>query len=95
MPEGLIPAYDLQKASFSNCDKFNRELHGRTWPFKHGGFKRLGDEGAEDDFAFTTLLLNAFNAYRDIGDKKDEYQNFTSFCNEVADSLYDYALGLR
>lgn len=55
-----IPAYDLCELLFVASDHFNASLHGRTWPMKNGGL--IGDAGAEDDFAFTSLLTNVINA---------------------------------
>ena len=50
---------------FDPCDKFNKQVHGRIWPHRHGGKGRLGERGKFRLFAFGTVLLNTLNAFRD------------------------------
>lgn len=34
-----IPVYDHYKSMFESCDRFNRQLHDKTWPIKGAGRK--------------------------------------------------------
>jgi hypothetical protein len=89
----LIPGYDLYKLLFAACDHYNQQLDGHTWPFKHGGHGRLGDLGAEDDFAFSCLLQNVYNVVWAINKLGDNMMKFKPFCEELADGVYSYATG--
>lgn len=64
--EGESILFDFYKETFSVCDKLNQEMHDKTWPHKHGGFSRLGDPGEQNEYAFTTMLLNTFNLFRSL-----------------------------
>jgi len=87
-PKQLIPAYDLYKVLFSACDHFNKDLSGHTWPMKHGGKGTVGDLGAEDDFAFASLLQNVHDADHEINKREGEALDFYEFFFELADQLY-------
>jgi hypothetical protein len=87
----LIPAYDLYRVVFAACDRFSKDLNGKIWPFKHGGYKKLGDVCAEDNFAFTCTLINTYNAYRSMDSNEKYYDNFTEFCFDLSDQLYLWA----
>ena len=54
----VIPAYDHYNSLFSICDNFNRALHDRTWPHKHGvGNGVAGDLGHKHNFALSSIIL--------------------------------------
>ena len=84
------PAIDAYKKKFSVCDLFNRQIKHRLLPHKHGGEGTRGERGKQDSFAFGCILLNTFNAYRDI----NKIENYYSFCEQLADDLYRHALTL-
>lgn len=60
-PVGEIPAHTAHGVMFNGCDRFNASLHGRMWPRKKGGRDSLGDLGKEDDFIFSSALVNTWN----------------------------------
>jgi hypothetical protein len=86
-PKHSIPLYDEYSICFSACDNFNKSLCGKMWPHKKGGKYCLGDQGKQDDFAFTCILFNAFFAYKEINKR---IIDFEAFCIELADALYEY-----
>ncbi|KAJ1434351.1 hypothetical protein B484DRAFT_290496 [Ochromonadaceae sp. CCMP2298] len=95
---------DTYREAFSQVDAFNAQLHGRKWPHKHGGNGVAGEEGHVDDFAFSALLQNVFNAYEDVcgagaglgaggagaGAGAGEYA-FRPHCLALADALFIHA----
>ena len=77
------------------CDKFNRALHDRKWPHKHGGNHKPGDSGTQHSFALAAILENTFNVYRSVNQKDlDERYDFRQYCYDLADELFDYANSL-
>jgi Transposase IS4 len=46
-----ILGYDLFGETFNGCDKYNRSMHEKKWPYTSGGFKRSGTLGSIRDFA--------------------------------------------
>ena len=40
---GVIPGYSYYKWLFEVCDRFNRNLHDRSWPHTRGGNGTQGD----------------------------------------------------
>ena len=86
------PAIDAYKKKFGVCDLFNRQIKYRIWPHKHGGKGVKGERGKQDSFAFGCILQNTFNAYRDINDITSEEYDYHSFCMQLADQVYMYAL---
>ena len=65
-------------------------MHGITWPHKHGGRSRLGDLAALRDFAFTSVLLNTFNAWRQIISIDIHEHSFQDMCLLLSDPLFEY-----
>ena len=88
--DSLIPAYDHYVEMFKGCDIFNKMMYGRTWPHKQGGFQHLGDEGKQDDFAFSSLLLNTIVAYREINKLSENDFDYKAYCLQLSDELYEY-----
>ena len=77
----IVPMYDHYGVGFSNCDKFNKALHGKTWPYKV-----QGDQRAHSNYIFTCILINTYHLWKDSGNK-DEDRNTVSwqkFCLELA-----------
>jgi len=89
-----VPGSDEYAQIFNVCDLFNRGLHDRTWPNKHGGFKRLGDRGSQDDFIFSAALKNAFLAYEINANIRKGVIDFQTHCLELSEELYAYSLTL-
>ena len=58
-----IPLYDAYKASFNGCDKLNKALHGRNWPYRSGGNTRSGLDGSSFDYLLTCSLVNTYHAW--------------------------------
>ena len=90
-PKSNVPAYTAHGIMFNGCDIFNNALCGRMWPHKKGGGDVLGDAGKQDDFAFTSLLLNTWNATRTIMNDTFDNDDFLSFCTTLSDDLYCHA----
>jgi hypothetical protein len=55
----------------------------------------LGDAGAEDDFAFSCLLQNTYNAVWAINKLGDDMINYRTFCEELAEAVYVYSFRYR
>jgi hypothetical protein len=86
---GLVPIYSDYKNHFGKCDLFNKQLHGRTWPFKRGGHGVDGEKGAEHDFIVGTILLNTINAAMHINDKQYLHGEFYKL---LADQIFEKSL---
>ena len=83
-----VPVCSDYGEMFDPCDKFNKQVHGRVWPHRHGGKGRLGERGKFSSFAFGTVLQNTFNAFRDItGVGSDKYEYY---CEELARQVHEY-----
>ncbi|KAJ1428373.1 hypothetical protein B484DRAFT_431256 [Ochromonadaceae sp. CCMP2298] len=81
-------AYDTYKAAFNLADVFNRALHDRKWPHKHGGHGVAGQGGHEDMFAFSSIIQNVFNCYNDIKKVPAAEYEFKAYCMELSDQLF-------
>lgn len=85
-------SYDIYKKVFNLCDTYNRSLHDRKWPFKHGGKDKPGEWGLQDDFAFSSILQNTFNLYNiDLNNIDVSEYSFEGYCIILSDELYIYA----
>lgn len=85
----IVPIIDLYKITFKACDVYNKNLHDRTWPHRHGGRKRSGDFGLIHNFALSCILQNVFNSYCEICDIDMSTLDFETFCIELSDSIYE------
>ena len=83
-----VPGYDEYNHMFSTCDYFNKDLHDCSFPHKKGGKNRKGDLAQLNDFYFTSILMNIRNAW---GSFHNDLPDFKSFCESLADQLYDKA----
>lgn len=88
----IIPGYTLYGKMFNFCDKFNRALEHRTWPHRHGGKYCEGDPGHQDNFAWSCIMQNVFNAYIAINGENQEDYTYKDFFLSLADELFDYAI---
>lgn len=91
--KNIIPAYTAYGKMFNVCDRFNRSLHDRTWPHKHGGRDCCGDLGHQDTFAWAAIMQNVYNAFLSINNESAEDYNFQTFFLDLADDLYSEMSG--
>jgi hypothetical protein len=84
-----IPNFDLYKEIFSGCDKFNRMLHQRTWPYSTGGKGRSGSLANIRDFALSSILLNCINVFESLESECVENRSYLSYMLELSDMLYE------
>ena len=86
-----IPAYDDYKQHFDSCDRFNKGLHGQTWPFKRGGYKVNGEFGRQHDFIMGSVLQNTLNAWQELNGRFVGSQEFfLRLADELFKSSFDY-----
>ena len=90
----IIPGYDMYKSMFEVCDRFNRNLHDRHWPYKRGGRARTGEWGHSHDFCMACILQNTFSAHSQIYGYDHETLNFKQKCVQLSDDLYEYSCSL-
>ena len=86
-----IPVYSEYAIIFNLCDRFNRNLHERTWSHKSGGFHRMGEPGNYHNFALSSVLQNIFNLYHSINGEDDNQESFCDFCCRLADEIAQFA----
>ena len=89
--EVTIPVYSEYAQMFNLCDRFNRNLHERTWPHKTGGKARKGEHGQYHNFAFSAVLQNIFNLYHDVNGEDHTLISFKDFFCNLADDIVRYA----
>ncbi len=87
----IVPIIDLYKVTFKACDVFNKSLHDRTWPHRHGGANIPGDRGLQHNFALSCILQNVYNCYCDVRNIDMTLFDFETFCVELSDALFEYA----
>jgi hypothetical protein len=87
----VLVGYDAYKIAFSLCDHFNRELHDRTWPHKHGGRNSSGDRGAISDFLFSIVLVNVLSAYHCARGTTYEPSEYQDECLKLANEIWEYS----
>ena len=83
-PPNTIPIFDHYNAGFNRCDRFNQQMHGKTWPFKSGGKNRHGMEGNTMNYWFTTTLVNGWNAFAATRAQGQSDENFKDYCCDLA-----------
>ena len=66
-----IPCYYYYKGGFDSCDRFNRNLHDRSWPHSRGGSGTKGDFLNQHDFAMAVLLQNVFAVFNEMEEVAD------------------------
>lgn len=92
----LLGGYDVLKLGFSACDRFNRDMHEKSYPFRCGGGHSTGNAKCEHNFTMTCVLLNTYNAYIDIHEfAVDGRPSFRGVLEVLADELYLYSLSLH
>ena len=78
------PMYDHYKQGFSNCDKFNKVLHGKTWPYRLNG-----NWMAASDYLFTCVLINVYHLWIDAGPSTANCKavSWKEFCFDLAEEM--------
>ena len=77
----VIPMYDHYGSGFSNCDKFNKCIHKKTWPFKLQGDKRVNS-----NYIFTCILINTYHLWIDSAHVNEDRSSlqWQEFCHDLA-----------
>ena len=91
---GVIPGYDMYKAMFEACDRFNRNLHDKHWPYKRGGKGRKGEWGTSHDFFMACILQNTFSAHSQILGYDPKSLSFKQKCEKLSDDMYEYSCSI-
>ena len=79
--------YDHYNGGYNKCDAFNKQMHGKTWPWRHGGGSRMGMEPNAFDYTFTSILLNSTNAYSNLPENQQSDKTWKNIINVLADGL--------
>ena len=86
--------FDEYAVGFSGCDKFNRSLHGKTWPYRIST-----DIGAAFDYLFTSTLINTYHLWKDADYHCDEitFEQFylilaQGMMEELKDQLFSFII---
>ena len=87
MAKNSVPVYDHYKVGFNFCDMFNKALHDKNWPFKHGGRNRSGAAGSITDYLFTCTLVNTWHAFANVQKKTASELPFQFFTENLALSM--------
>ena len=81
-----IPVYDHYKNGFSGCDSFNRDLHGKTYPYVSRNSRAGADRHCGWNYLFACVLLNVYNAYLFLNDVDSSSVSF-NVCATLARDL--------
>jgi len=90
----VIPGYDMYKAMFEACDRFNRNLHDKHWPYKRGGKGRKGEWGTSHDFFMACILQNTFSAHSQILGYDPKTLSFKQKCEKLSDDMYEFSCSI-
>lgn len=90
-----IPGYDLYNAGFGICDRLNRSLRQRCFPYRCGSIQK-GDSAGSDlkrffDFILSNVLRNTFKMFEFLTktDEGNHKLSFSSHCILLAEELFD------
>ena len=77
----VCPMFDHYCMGFSGCDKFNRALHGKSWPYKLQGDRRVAS-----DYLLTSVLINVYHLWIDAAPANENRRNISwrNFCSDLA-----------
>ena len=72
--DDIVPMYD----QYAVGDKYNRVLHGKTWPYRLQGDKRINL-----NYIFTFVLINTYHLWIDSGSKDEDRSkvSWLTFCH--------------
>eukprot|EP00957_Ditylum_brightwellii_P137697 10497097-Ditylum_brightwellii.AAC.1 len=79
----VCPTFDHYSLGFNNCDEFNKALHGKSWPHKHG------DKRVASDYLFTSILINVYHLWIDaaLAGEKCKDVTWKQFCMDLAKEM--------
>ena len=79
--DNVIPMFDHYNAGFNACDRFNRVLHGKSWPYR-----LYGDHRVCSNYSLAFVLINTDHLWMDSGTEKENRKNASrlKFCTELA-----------
>jgi len=87
----VVPIYDDFSSTFSVCDKYNKSLSNRLYPFRFGGRSTKGEHGNVHKLAMGVVLSNLDTACGYILKIEDVPVDFSSMCDELSISLISMA----
>lgn len=90
-----IPLYDDYMHMFNGCDIYNKQIKGCMWPHKKGGRSQPGDKGKQDDFCFTSILMNTFVATREMNQDTANPLDFRNLGLKLSDELFEFACSYK
>jgi len=94
-----IPAYDLYNVGFGICDKLNRSLRQKCFPYRCSSNKDGGsDLKRYFDFILSCVLSNTFKIFEFVTNTSERDENHISFgmhCQHLACELYDSTFQLN
>lgn len=88
-PTIFIPGTDHFSLMFNLCDKFNRSIHGKTWPYRC-----LTAAQQQYNFLLSCVLLNCYHVYLYQHNLTYATLSYKDFAISLADELFFYACGL-
>ena len=84
-----VPVYDHYGPLFCLCDKFNKAIVGKNFPFRVGGGHRQGPEASIVDYLVVSVLMTSYHAYLYTQKKKPHEFPFRSFTEDLAVQLVE------
>ena len=88
-PKHHVPVYDHYGQAFGHCDKFNKAIASKNFPFRVGGGRRTGPEASIMDYIVVSLLMTSYHAYLYTQKKKPKEYPFRSFTEDLAVELVE------
>ena len=97
-PESLCYTFSdvttIYKKNFSACDRMNSYISLYGFPFKRGGRDVPGTSGQEDQFLFSTLILNVYFAHLSVNNIKYSDLSVKAMCDELSEEVFAYGADL-
>ena len=82
--KGYIPGFMEYEETFSACDKYNRRLHDKSWPYKYAKSAYSVEIQAGHDFLFTAALVNMHHLWKTLDWKNRKNLSFRQFTEDLA-----------
>ena len=92
LSEFYIPVYDDYGKSFNLCDRFNKSIHKKNFPFRVSGGRYGGPEASTMDYLFTCALVTAHHAYLYTKNQTPKDFSFSEFCEQLAMELFESSI---
>ena len=86
-PTDYIPVYDEYNSLFSGCDKFNRQLHGKSFPYQPPNDTNLAERKNIWNYLFTSVIINVWNVWKSllkVRDPEAAAPSFNTFCDDLS-----------